>query len=52
MFDRFFFSLSMFVFRIFQGLSGGQASAVGAEADDPFYVDSFESFQDFDRDRH
>lgn len=52
MFDRFFFSLSMFVFRLFGGFSGSSVSTAAPKADEPFYADSFESFQDFDRDRH
>lgn len=52
MFDRFFFSLSMFVFRLFGGFSAPGVSTAAPKSDDPFYINNFESFQDFDHDRH
>jgi hypothetical protein len=52
MFDRLFFSLSMFLFRVFHGFTAGHAAATATKSDEPFYVTNFESFQDFDHDRH
>lgn len=46
MFERIFFSLSMFVFKLFQGLSGVVVAAP-PRADEPFYVNHLEDIQDF-----
>ncbi len=51
MFDRFFFSLSMFVFRIFQGLSGGSVGSSSTSSDKPFYINHQARYQDFQNDK-
>ncbi len=47
MFDRFFFSLSMFVFRIFGGLGGSGVSTSASNDDEPFYIHHQARYQDF-----